>query len=87
MQAQLYKSCVMLAVALYAYPDVDTASVFHLTSELVHDFDGIMLTFHFITTWQDFICNLYYNILLSWTLLENSNHEAKERWKQDTMIK
>ena len=50
MQAQLYKSCVMLAVALYADPDVDTASVFYLTSELVHDFDGIMLTFHFITT-------------------------------------
>ena len=43
---------VMLAVALglYADQDVDTGSVFYLTSELVHDFDGIMLTFHFIAT-------------------------------------
>ena len=24
---------------------------------------------------------------LNWTLLENSSHEAKERWKQDTIIK
>ena len=30
MQAQLYKSCVMLAVALYADPDVDRGSVFLL---------------------------------------------------------
>jgi len=38
--------------------------------------------------WQGYCTCTYISLTeLNWTLLENSSHEAKERWKQDTIIK